>query len=601
MIMRILTSFFLFLILSSTSNAQLFVKDNTYIFNKGTVVYAKGNVELNGANSNFYLRNEGQFLQGTTGNSSNLGIGKLSVFQEGTVNNYAYNYWCSPVGNASATTGNEDFGITMLSVPTTNTSSTAATMLPSSNYDGVCGTGTVSIATHWIYKFLSSLTYSQWFLTGSATNISAGQGFTMKGTSGTDATNPGEAVANNPGSKQRYDFRGKPNDGNITVNVATNNFTLTGNPYPSALHVNAFLLDASNTACTGIAYYWEQDKTVNSHLLVAYRGGYGTYAPTSLASTGVYVPATFYSYNIDGSLNVMIAGTPSGLLIDRKYAPIGQGFIVKGTANSTVTLMNSHRVYYKESTLSTSHFEKNSNTTNQTFDSDANIVSHIRLNTTFNDLYTRQVALSFVDGATDGVDRGIDAESPASASLPSDSYFVIQNGKYVIQGIEFDSNKRLPLGVKITDSTTVKFNLADEIKFDTNQDVFIYDALDNSYHNLKQADYSVLLDTGVYDNRFELTFKDAALSTNNAIKNNFVIVQNNTNQLLSISNPNLVDLKSVMLYDVLGKLIFDKSDLGAKSIYEFPTTSLSEGIYIVKLKTNDGQIFNQKIIVENKK
>ena len=147
----------------------------------------------------------------------------------------------------------------------------------------------------------------------------------------------------------------------------------------------------------------------------------------------------------------------------------------------------------------------------------------------------------------------------------------------------------------------MKFNLADEIKFDTNQDVFIYDALDNSYHNLKQADYSVLLDTGVYDNRFELTFKDAALSTNNAIKNNFVIVQNNTNQLLSISNPNLVDLKSVMLYDVLGKLIFDKSDLGAKSIYEFPTTSLSEGIYIVKLKTNDGQIFNQKIIVENKK
>lgn len=599
MIMKIFTSFFLFLIFSSTSNAQLFVKDNTYIFNKGSVVYAKGNVELNGANSNFYLRNEAQLLQGTTSTSTNKGIGKLSVFQEGTVNNYAYNYWCSPVGNASASIGNEDFGITMLSTPTTNTSSTAASILALNNYDGVSGTGTVSIAPYWIWKFLSSLTYSQWFQIGSATNISAGQGFTMKGTSGTDVTNPGEAVANNPGSKQRYDFRGKPNDGNITVNVATNNFTLTGNPYPSALHVNAFLLDASNTACTGIAYYWEQDKTVNSHLLVAYRGGYGAYAPTTLASTGVYVPATFNSYNIDGSLNTI--GTSSGLVIDRKYAPIGQGFMVKGLSSGTVTLMNSHRAYYKESTLATSHFEKNSNIINQTYDIDANIVSHIRLNMSFNDLYTRQVALSFVEGATDGVDRGIDAESPANASLPSDSYFVIQNGKYVIQGIEFDSNKRLPLGVKITDSTTVKFNLADEIKFDNNQDVFIYDALDNSYHNLKQADYSVLLDTGIYDNRFELTFKDSALSTNNTIKNNFVIVQNNSNQLLSISNPNLVDLKSVMLYDVLGKLIFDKSDLGTKNTYEFPTTTLSEGIYIVKLKTNEGQIVNQKIIVENKK
>ncbi|MFZ4679389.1 MAG: hypothetical protein ACOYLP_04400 [Flavobacterium sp.] len=46
--------------------AQIYVKDNSFIFNNGTVVYAKGNLELNGANSNFYLRNGGQFFQGTT-------------------------------------------------------------------------------------------------------------------------------------------------------------------------------------------------------------------------------------------------------------------------------------------------------------------------------------------------------------------------------------------------------------------------------------------------------------------------------------------------------------------------------------------------------
>ncbi len=599
MIMRVFTSFFLFLILSLTSNAQLFVKDNTYIFNKGNVVYVNGNVELNGSNSNFYLRSEAQLLQGTTSTSSNKGIGKLSVFQEGTVNNYAYNYWCSPVGNASTSIGNEDFGITMLSVPTTNTSSMAATMLAMNNYDGVSGIGTLSIAPYWIWKFLSSSTYSQWFQSGSTTNISAGQGFTMKGTSGSDATNPGESVANNPGSKQRYDFRGKPNDGNISVSVATNNFTLTGNPYPSALHVNAFLLDASNSACSGIAYYWEQDKTVNSHVLLAYKGGYGTYSPISLGSTGVYVSAPFNTYTITGTVNVL--GSQSGLVIDRKYAPIGQGFMVKGVSNGTVTLMNSHRAYYKESTLATSHFEKSSNIINQNNGESSNFVSHIRLNTSFNDLYTRQVALAFVTGATDGIDRGIDAESPASTDLNNDSYFVIQNGKYVIQGIEFDLNKRLPIGVKISDSTAVRFSLADEINFDLNQDVFIYDSLDNSYHNLKKGDYSVILNTGIYNQRFELTFKESDLSINSNGKNNFMIVQNNLNQTLSIANRNLIDLKSVMLYDVIGKLIFDKVDLGIKSIYEFPTTSLSDGIYIVKLKTNDGQIVNQKIIVENQK
>ena len=263
--------------------------------------------------------------------------------------------------------------------------------------------------------------------------------------------------------------------------------------------------------------------------------------------------------------------------------------------------MNSHRAYYKESTLATSHFEKSSNIINQNNGESSNFVSHIRLNTSFNDLYTRQVALAFVTGAKDGIDRGIDAESPASTDLNNDSYFVIQNGKYVIQGIEFDLNKRLPIGVKISDSTAVRFSLADEINFDLNQDVFIYDSLDNSYHNLKKGDYSVILNTGIYNQRFELTFKESDLSINSNGKNNFMIVQNNLNQTLSIANRNLIDLKSVMLYDVIGKLIFDKVDLGIKSIYEFPTTSLSDGIYIVKLKTNDGQIVNQKIIVENQK
>ena len=251
--MKIIYTFLLIPLFFNSAFAQLYVSNNSYVYNKGGVVYSKGNVELNGTNSVFYLRNEGQLLQGTAGTSTNKGTGKLSVFQEGTVNNYAYNYWCSPVGNASTTPGNENFGITMLNVPTSNTASTAATMI-SPGFDGTSSSGSLGIATYWIWKFLSSATYSQWFQSSATANISAGQGFTMKGTSGTDATNVGETVVNNPGSAQRYDFRGKPNDGNITVNVGLNNYTLTGNPYPSALHVNAFLLDAANTACTGIAY-----------------------------------------------------------------------------------------------------------------------------------------------------------------------------------------------------------------------------------------------------------------------------------------------------------------------------------------------------------
>ncbi len=592
--MKIIYTFLLIPLFFNSAFAQLYVSNNSYVYNKGGVVYSKGNVELNGTNSVFYLRNEGQLLQGTAGTSTNKGTGKLSVFQEGTVNNYAYNYWCSPVGNASTTPGNENFGITMLNVPTSNTASTAATMI-SPGFDGTSSSGSLGIATYWIWKFLSSATYSQWFQSSATANISAGQGFTMKGTSGTDATNVGETVVNNPGSAQRYDFRGKPNDGNITVNVGLNNYTLTGNPYPSALHVNAFLLDAANTACTGIAYYWEQDKTVNSHLLLAYKGGYGTYSPVSLGSVGVYVPATFDSYTITGTLNT--TGTSSGLSISRKYAPIGQGFMVKGASNGSVTLNNSHRAFYLESTLANSHFEKNASVTNSNAN---NVVSHIRLNTIFNNLYTRQVALVFLPQATDDVDRGIDAVSPAADDLPSDSYFFLQNDKYVIQGIDFNMAKRLPFGVKTTATTTVKFNLADEVAFDPTQLVYVYDDLDGSYHNLKEGDYEVTLLEGVYNNRFQITFMDGKLGTTYNIKDALQIVQNNANEQLMVANPNLLDIQSLQLFDITGKLVYDRPNIGTKDHYEVSTALLSDGVYLVKIKSNDAQTLTQKIIVRTK-
>jgi hypothetical protein len=324
--------------------SQVYVSPNSYVYVKDQLVFVKQGINLQN-NGNIYLRKEGQLLQGTTASSSNLGLGKLSVFQEGTSDNFDYNYWCSPIGNASAASGNENFGITMLNQPTTLTASTAATILPYSSLNGTANP--LSISSHWIWKYLSGTAYSEWIYAGNTSIVGAGEGFTMKGTSGTDATTI-DGVQNNSGGtgNQRYDFRGKPNDGNITVNVGLNKLTLTGNPYPSALHVNGFLLDAGNTASTGIAYYWEQKKSVNSHYLASYEGGYGTFSPVSLASNGVYVSATFDTYNPDGTLNSM--GLSSGLVIERKYAPIGQGFMVKGSAGGTLTLKNSHRVYYKE-------------------------------------------------------------------------------------------------------------------------------------------------------------------------------------------------------------------------------------------------------------
>lgn len=607
------------LFLSTNMFAQLFVSNNSYVFNKGAMVFVNGNVELNGANSNFYLRNEGQLLQGApTVTSTNKGVGKLSVFQEGTVNNYAYNYWCSPVGNASTTSGNEAFGITMLNVPTTKVASTPVTILPINNYDGVSGLGSLSIAPYWIWKYLNSSIYALnaggWIGVQSATTLAPGEGFTMKGVSGDDATNVGENTVNNPtgaggiNDYQRYDFRGKPNDGDITINVANAKLTLTGNPYPSAIDLSAFLTAALN--CTGIAYFWEHDKTVNSHLLVNYRGGYGTYSPVSRGGTGIYVPAKFYAYDVYGN-QLGLTSSPNNSYA-RYFAPIGQGFMIEGNgAGPSVTMKNVYRVYQKENVLS-SVFEKSSSMPSLLSDFLPQIqsvsgfdyttvstaeVPQIRFNALLNNQAIKQVVAAFDESATDNVDHAKDAKNPSDSS-PMDMYFVMNNDEYIISVIDFNESKRMPVGFKSNATATVKLTVADMINFDQANNVFLYDNQTGIYHDIKNSQYEFTIDSGVNNNRYEITFLDTALNTNTTNLNSLSIVQNNDNQMLLVSNPNILNVNSVALYDVLGKLIFDKADLETKDKYEFSTASLSEGIYIVKLKTKEGQSIGQKIIVE---
>jgi hypothetical protein len=72
----------------------------------------------------------------------------------------------------------------------------------------------------------------------------------------------------NSQSKQRYDFRGKLNDVTTSITTVQKELTITGNLYRSAIYLAVFLTNATNSA--GIAYLWEQDKTVNSSYIADY-------------------------------------------------------------------------------------------------------------------------------------------------------------------------------------------------------------------------------------------------------------------------------------------------------------------------------------------
>ena len=595
------------LFLQQTANAQMYVSPNSYVFASNEVVFVKQQLELNAANSNFYLRNDAQLLQGATTASTNSGVGNLSVFQEGSTNNFQYNYWCSPVGGNVATAGNSPFGITQLKNIVDLTTSNDPAILAMNNYNGTASP--FAIAPFWINKLVASSGYTSWAQVGSSSAINAGEGFTMKGTSGVNTTTV-NGVLNNPGSKQRYDFRGKPNDGNIPITVLELQFTLTGNPYPSAIDLSAFLSEQTN--CTGIAYFWEQDKTVNSHFIADYKGGYGIFSPVDRGGTGIYVPATFYSYDGSGNEGSM---TGIGNPFERRFSPVGQGFIIDGLVNGTVEMKNSYRVFVKEGFSNNSQFERTSNSskpkTNEAYLSNIKSVSgfdyktvstaptpQIRFNTLLNNQGVRQMVLAFIPEATDGVDRAMDALS-SSDEMPADVYFVINDDEYLINAVNFDMDKKIPIGFKNTDTANFKITVKGIVNFTGTNAVYLHDKTTDLYHDIKNSFYDLTLPGGVNNTRFEITFKkNVTLAVDETTRESFVVYQYNKAKNLMISNPLLTELAACNLYDVAGKLIFSKKNLGANATYSFPTSGLSAGIYIVKIATKDKIEVGQKIIIE---
>ena len=54
------------------------------------------------------------------------------------------------------------------------------------------------------------------------------------------------------------------------------------------------------------------------------------------------------------------------------------------------------------------------------------------------------------------------------------------------------------------------------------------------------------------------------------------------------------------MYDVTGKVVIEKNNLGTGDSYEFSTAGLSDGVYVVKAKTKDNLDMSKKVIVSRR-
>ena len=576
------------MMICNLSFSQLSVRNTSYVFINDEIVFVEDDINLNEAASTIYLRSEAQVIQGS-GTTGNSGVGELSVYQEANAGEHEYNYWCSPIGSKTSNNINNPFGISFLNDVTGLITSTPATYNSTNSYNGT--SSPLNIEPHWVWKFIASDNYGEWIHVKGNTTINPGEGYTMKGTIGS-------------ANAQRYDFRGKPNTGTIGVSVATNQFTLVGNPYPSALDALAYIHDVENASViNGTLYYWEQDQTVNSHYINAYNGGYATYTIDATGLVETFIPAVFNTYDGNGSVNV--ANTGIGTKTARRYIPIGQGFMVEGTANGVVKAKNSHRSYVKESAANSEFFkssgDKKSKVNQSVFSIIPEAYKRFRLNIDFNDLYTRQLVQTFHPTATDGFDYGLESKINAADVLSSDAYWTINNDSYLAEALTFNEELKIPLVIKVAEESPIRIRIADIQNFTNSQSIYVHDIENETYVDLKEQDFEVYLERGKYNDRFEITFTEQVLSNTESSFETFKILHNNNTAILKIINKNNIELTQFQLYDILGKLILNDKLQSSNRKQTYSTSSLSNGVYIAKVTTAGNQIISKKIIVANKK
>ncbi len=545
--------------MTDASSKGVLVADNTELIVENSVTLTQGDLRL---------VDKTQLIQLHTGANANSGNAKLLKDQQGTGDTYNYNYWSSPV--SGATTNQYQVGEILYDGTDANInpfSPQLITYSTGSPWNGTPpitdGSGNVTTPTilesYWIWKYNNQIIddLNGWELLRNNTSINAGLGFTHKGN--------GVAPA-----QQNYVFKGKPNDGTYTFTIGNGRSTLLGNPYPSALDGDKFINDNATiladvntpSATTGALYFWEHWGG-NSHFQNQYQGGYATY--TLAGGT----PATSHPL-VNGG------GTSSGIP-GQRYIPVAQGFFVESNSGGTININNSQRIFKTEG--ADSHFFRQNNPET------ADTTPRIRLGYNNPNGFYRQIMTAFIPVTHDRHDTGYDARM--ADINPDDLFWETNNDAYVIDARPFGVEKKIPIGLKVSSSGIHKIFL--DVTENFNENIYILDTHTGFTTDIRQADFEVNLEPGMYLYRFKLVFQpQSSLSLNEEINNNInVYFAPNSNQII-IENLHKLKLKDIQIYNAIGQLIrkVDKNNLQNEHI-TIPFY-VAKGTYIVRVKTNSG-------------
>lgn len=414
----------------------------------------------------------------------------------------------------------------------------------------------------------------------------------MKGSGTTNAT-------------QNYVFVGQPNNGTITNSIASGSSILIGNPYPSAIDANAFIIDNGPSIQNGTAAvlkdgalsFWEHYEGNDTHILRDYEGGYATYNLIGGQVATTPPPTTE---------DIVITGG-TGTRKPTQFIPIAQGFFVTASeSGGEVIFRNSQRAFKREAAGESIFFRAPESSSKEVQKRNAsseneNDIQRVRLTFKTPEGAIRPLLLGFTpnNAATDGIDYGYDAYN--IDDFPSDLSFAIAGKKFVIQGVgAFDINKKYPLEMTLKIPGNIEIALSELENFNTAPDIFVHDALLDTYTRINTVSFQLQLEAGNYTDRFSIAFRpDETLSNIDQDFKEISVKYLQKSDEIYVKTPPSIEVRQVYLINMAGQAVrsWNITNMNFSEAFKIPVKDIAEGNYILKVETSTNS-YNKKVIVK---
>lgn len=349
------------------------------------------------------------------------------------------------------------------------------------------------------------------------------------------------------------------------------NWNLLGNPYPSAISINSFLL--ANPELDGFVRLWTHGTLPSNTNSDPF---YNNYASNYSAADYVTINGSGATSG-PGTLSV-IGG--------------GQGFFVlmnPGVATSSTAIFNNAM---RNNAYSNSQFYREANPLGQ--DSEVETERHgIWLDLVSPTNETTRTLVAYVQGATIAKDRMFDAltsykTSQNFYSLIGDEIMAIQG-----KGLPFNEDDRVTLGMKIPSNGIYKIAIgALDGLFASNQNIYLEDTSLGIIHNLRQSPYSFTVASGILNNRFVLRYTNDILGNDDFETNSNVLIF--SSDVISV-NAMSRTIQNVKIYNVLGQLLLD-SDAVNSNTFETSKLQKNNTTLLVQVTLENGIKVTKKIV-----